>query len=90
MEQDHEFLERGFDHRLWVARHERVLLIVFHLFDGVLNLLRTNILILAEPQGMNHLAAEPSRHCPFAVARSCQVHASLDERHWILPEMRSD
>jgi hypothetical protein len=46
LEQSNESVKRGFGHRLLVERHERALFIVFHFVDHVLNLLRTNIVIL--------------------------------------------
>ncbi len=69
LEQRHEAVEGGLDHRLLVERHERALLVGFHFIDNELDLFHANIVILADPQGLDHLPAQRAEHGGFRPAR---------------------
>src|SRR5688572_32805103 len=58
LQQGHEAIEGGFDDRLFVERNERAFLIGFDLVNDVLDLFRTNLVVFAHPQGLEHLLAQ--------------------------------
>src|SRR4029077_4055457 len=59
-QRDHA-VERGFDDGLLVEGDERALPVGLDLVDDVLDLLRTDFLVLAEPEGLDHLLAQPGQ-----------------------------
>src|SRR6185436_7086465 len=62
LQQRDEAVEEGFDDGLLVERHERALLVRLDFADDVLDLFRTNFVVLAKSEGLDHLLAQPSQH----------------------------
>src|SRR5580765_5298000 len=59
LQQCHDAVEGGFDDRLLVEGNERALLVGLYLVDDVLDLFRTDLVVLAEPEDLDHLLAQP-------------------------------
>src|SRR6185295_3676765 len=82
LQQRDDAVEEGFDDGLLVERHERTLLVSLDFADDVLDLFRTNFVVLPEPESLNHLLAQPSQHRPLRpVGRLIEQQRPAQRQH---------